>query len=206
MTTADRRAFLNGTSIAAIGTVVGLSAPAAPAQIFNPITPTSSSVSFGWEARLHGNGANICFRVARKMVLNSANIDVSFMILSAPAVGGFAEVLCQASVSRGAVPNFDNSAHAYIGPPASPDFDGAIVCNPNNLDVGTNPTLGQDMFYAVILKGWVPQDGTGSAQSRQARLDPALIVNAGDYLVFHMDHGGVPVDAEMQVVLGYRLT
>jgi hypothetical protein len=32
-----------------------------------------------------------------------------------------------------------------------------------------------------------------------------LQLNAGDYLAFHMDHAGVSVDCEMQVVLGYTL-
>jgi len=31
-----------------------------------------------------------------------------------------------------------------------------------------------------------------------------LTVSANDYLVFHMDHAGVPGDVEMQVRLGYE--
>ena len=46
----------------------------------------------------------------------------------------------------------------------------------------------------------------GHVVGRQALVERALPLNAGDYLVFHMDHAGVKVDAEMPVVLGYTLT
>jgi hypothetical protein len=63
--------------------------------------------------------------------------------------------------------------------------------------------LNQDQFFSVILKTWVPADGTASAASRQFVGYPSLQINTGDYLVFHMDHEGVALDAEMQVVLAY---
>lgn len=206
MTISDRRAFLNGTSIAAVGTAAALGAANAQSLAASPAPAVGATVSFGWEASLKGNGANIYFRVARDMILTTVNIDVAFMILSLSETRDFAEVLCQACVSRGVVPSFDNNGgHAYMDNRPSPDFDSATIYNPNRVELGANTLFGQDVFCSVILKGWVPHDGSGSAQSRQAFMQPALSLNAGDYLVFHMDHAGVKVDAEMQVVLGYTL-
>ena len=34
---------------------------------------------------------------------------------------------------------------------------------------------------------------------------PGLLLERGDYLMFHMDHAGVQVKGEMQVVLTYAL-
>jgi hypothetical protein len=207
MPKSGRRAFLSGTSIAAVGTAAALGAANTQSAAASPAIAAGATVSFGWEVSLKGNGANIYFRVAKDMILNTVNIDVAFMILSLSETRGFAEVLCQASVSRGVVPTFDNDGgHAYTDTPPSPDFDTATIYNPNRVELGANTSFGQDMFYSVIMKSWVPHDGSGSAQSRQAFMQPALPLNAGDYLVFHMDHAGVKVDAEMQVVLGYTLT
>ncbi|MFZ3329209.1 MAG: hypothetical protein WA197_01155 [Candidatus Acidiferrales bacterium] len=207
MTKNDRRAFLNDTSIAAIGTAAALGAASAQSLAARPAPAAGATASFGWEVSLKGNGANIYFRVAKDMILNTVNIDVAFMILSLSETRDFAEVLCQACVSRGVVPSFDNNGgHAYTEPASSPDFDSATIYNPNRLELGANTLFGQDVFFSVILKGGVPHDGSGSAQSRQALMQPALPLKAGDYLVFHMDHAGVKVDAEMQVVLGYTLT
>ncbi|MGA9981010.1 MAG: hypothetical protein WBQ08_20480 [Candidatus Sulfotelmatobacter sp.] len=58
----------------------------------------------------------------------------------------------------------------------------------------------------MILKTWVPADGTASSTSRHVSVARSLALNAGDYLVFNMSHAGVPGDAEMQVVLQYALT
>jgi hypothetical protein len=63
----------------------------------------------------------------------------------------------------------------------------------------------QDIFYNVILKTWVPDNGTASSTSRHFSASPGLELAADDYLVFHMNHAGVPGDAEMQVVLEYTL-
>lgn len=51
-----------------------------------------------------------------------------------------------------------------------------------------------------------PAAGSGSAASRQVLVYPSLNLTAEDYLVFHMDHQGVSVDAEMQIVMTYTLT
>jgi hypothetical protein len=170
-------------------------------------TAESAVGSFGWEVRnFSGNGADVFFRVTSKMVLNTVTIDVAFSIVALPAAPGLAEVLCQAAVSRGGTPNFDNSqGHAYLSQPVSSDFGSVSVFNPNGLAVNENPAISQDLFYSVILKSWVPIGGAGAAASRNVSLQPSSSLNPGDFLVFHMDHLGVSVDAEMQVVLGYTV-
>ena len=162
------------------------------------------TASFGWEVtNLNGNGANAYFNIPISMVLNSVNIDVSAMPLATGAAG-FAEVLCYGGVSRQAVPTFDNSgAHDYISFALSSDFGSVTLANPNNLGMVYDGALSQDKFVSVILKTWVPSDGVASATARNVTTYPALTLSVGDYLVFHMDHAGVSVDAEMQVVINY---
>ncbi len=161
-------------------------------------------VSFGFEiVNLNGNGADAYFPVANKMTLNAFNIDAAFMLTAPPSGPGFAEVLCQGRVARGGPPKFSASVAAYLPFPASPDFGTVEFYNPDNLQVIGNGTLSQDLFYSVILKSWVPADGTASATSRQVAARPSLALDAGDYLAFHMDHAGVSVDCELQVVLEY---
>ena len=61
------------------------------------------------------------------------------------------------------------------------------------------------LFFNVILKTSVPENGAGGYTSRQVYGQPGLALNPGDYLVFHMDHAGVGGDVEMQAVLQYTL-
>jgi hypothetical protein len=180
------------------GTVTPLNATATTAGL--------KSAGFGWEiSNLENNGANVFFRVARGMVLQSIDIDVAFMITSAPPVPGFVDVLCRAGVSRGAPPTFSSGPQAYILFPPDTDFGAVHPENPNNLTLGFDTVLLQDAFYQVILKTWVPVDGTASATSRNVHLEPGVTLNVNDFSVFHMDHDGVPGDAEMQVTMGYTL-
>jgi hypothetical protein len=194
-----RRQFLKAGSIAVAAAAAqgcSVSAEAAPAS--------SQVASFGWEvSNLCDNGANMYVEVLGNIILNSVNIDVSAMILATDKPG-FAEVLCTGGVSRQAVPTCNNSgAHAYSNFPVSPSFGSVIPQNPNNLAMNFNQSLHQDQFFSVILKSWVPTSGTASSASRQFLSYPALPLNVGDYLVFHMDHAGIGVDAEMQIVLAY---
>jgi len=205
-----RRAFLQGGGLA-LGTlaaqgcaVAGSAAPAATARV--PVGTGSGSqiASFGWEVcNLNGNGANIYVKIENNMVLQTVNADVSASITSAKSTG-FAEVLCQGGVSRQAVPSFSAASQAYLDLPLSPNFGSVTPENPNNLSVVVGGMV-QDQFLSVILKTWVPPDGSGCATARQAIVYPGLSLSAGDYLVFHMDHFGVGVDAEMQLVLAYML-
>lgn len=204
-----RRAFLQGGGLA-IGTLAAqgcaVSGVAATRDTSLPIHTGSGFqvASFGWEVtNLNGNGANIYIPVQNNMVLQTVNADVSASITGARSTG-FAEVLCQGGVSRQSVPNFSNSTQAYLDLPLSPNFGSVTPENPNNLKVVVGGMV-QDQFLSVILKTWVPSGGSGCATSRHALIYPLLNLNSGDYLVFHMDHYGVGVDAEMQLVLAYTL-
>jgi hypothetical protein len=164
----------------------------------------AQTASFGWEVSdVDNNGADVYVKVLRPMTLASVDVDVAYMITALPSTPGFAEVLCTAMVSRGRSPTFSTGPQAYNEPLPSPHFGTVRLVNPNKLTGPYNTRLGQDSFLAVILKSWVPADGAGSHTARHVHTTPSLTLHAGDYLVFHMDHAGVPGDAEMQVVLGY---
>jgi hypothetical protein len=62
----------------------------------------------------------------------------------------------------------------------------------------------QDTFLSVILKSWVPGDGTAAATYRHVQISPSISLSAGDYLVFTMNGGEITLDAEMQVILGFQ--
>ena len=80
----------------------------------------NSVVSFGLElVNLDGNGADAYFPVTRNMMLNTFNIDVASMLVSATA-GGWAEVLCQGRVNRGGPPTFSGAAGYLPAPPSPP--------------------------------------------------------------------------------------
>jgi len=141
------------------------------------------------------------------MVLTAADIDVAFMLTSPPASAGFAEVLCRAAVSPGAPPTFYHAdPGASFVSPQSPSFGTVKIHNPRGLGIGNDGYLLQNIIYSVILKTWVTTDGTASSTSRHVRVAQSLVLNAGDYLVFNMSHGGVSGDCEMQAVLEYALS
>ena len=199
---ATRRGFLKSGSIVLGALTAGTVMPVNATTTVNG----SKIAGFGWEiGNLDNNGANVYFVVRQGMILQWVDIDVAFMITSAPAVPGFAEVLCRAGVSRGAPPNFSGPPHDFVLFPTSPDFGGVHVHNPNHLSIGFDRDLLQDAFYQVILKSWVPVDGTASSTSRNAHVEPNLVLSTSDFLVFHMNHAGVPGDAEMQVTMSYVL-
>lgn len=165
----------------------------------------SKTAGFGWEiSNVHNDGADVYFKVNTAMTLNVIDIDVSCYVNYAPTTAGPAEVLCTAAVSRCGPPSFNGGNAAYITSPTSCDFGNVQVYNPAGVSVGNNPTLAQDSFMAIMLKTYVPSDGSGAYTSRHVTTPPNLSLNVGDYLVFHMDHAGVQVDTEMQVVLTYQ--
>jgi len=162
-------------------------------------------VSFGWEvSNLHNNGADVSFEVLDDIVLTAADIDVATMILSLPSAPGFQEVLCQAAAFRQTTPTYGTPPQVYLQPPATKDFGATTYDNPNGLSIGGDSPPYQDKWMSIILKAWVPADGTASSASRHIHTEPMLALRRGDYLAFHMDHAGVGVDGEMQVVLGYQ--
>jgi len=208
---ANRRSFvgrglaLAGLAGAVAGTITGLDSPAGAAAATS-IGP--SFASFGWEVtNLNDNGADVYFEVTSNMVVSAVDIDVAFMITALPANPGFTEILCRAAVSPGGRPKFyEGDAGASFESPQSANFGTTRIHNPNKLNVGDDGYLLQNIFYSVILKTFVPADGTASSTSRHVTMARSLMLNAGDYLVFNMSHAGVPGDGEMQVVLQYTLT
>lgn len=168
-------------------------------------TKTLSVVSFGWEITdLDDNGADVYFPVQRDMVFESLDVDVATMLTALPSAPGFLEVLCTGAVGRGAPPTFGPAPQAYLEPPASDNFGTIAAKSAQGLTVGIGPsTPGQDGFFAVILKAFAPSTGAASSASRHVHSEPGLLLNRGDFLGFHMDHAGVPLDGEMQVVIGY---
>jgi hypothetical protein len=217
--TLDRRTFLAEGALVLAGITAGTVTSAegmmntrGRREFLHAISPVPGAtqagdpvVGFGWEiVNIDNNGADVFFEVRDTMILNAINIDVAFMITSLPSQPGFAEVLCDGGVSRGAAPKFSAPPQAYIGFGASPNFGDLTLHNPNKLNVGLGGVV-QDLFFNVILKTWVPADGTGGSTSRQVYAQTGLALNKGDYLVFHMDHAGVGGDVEMQAVLQYTL-
>jgi hypothetical protein len=202
----DRRAFVGkGLALAGLaGTITGLDSSAAAAT---QSSTGPSFASFGWEVtNLNDNGADVYFEVTSNLVVSLLDIDVSFMLTAPPATAGFTEILCRAAVSPGAPPQFypGDPGASFISP-QSPNFGKTHIHNPNKLNVGDDGYVLQNIFYSVILKTWVPKNGTASSTSRHVSAARQLVLSAGDYLVFNMSHGGVPGDAEMQVVLQYTL-
>lgn len=203
----DRRAFVGGSGLALAGiagTITGLSVEAQGAV---PLANSPSIASFGWEVtNLDDNGADVLFEVTSNLALTAADLDLAFMITSTPATPGFAEVLCRAAVSPGGPPIFSSGdpGGGFTSPPSA-NFGKVRIYNPDALSVVNDGSVLQNIFYSVILKTWVTADGAGSSTSRHVRIAPSLMLNAGDYLVFNMSHGGVPGDCEMQVVFEYNL-
>jgi hypothetical protein len=203
----DRRSFVGGSGLAlagVAGAVTGLSSEARAQQA----SAAPSFASFGWElVNLNNNGADVFFEVTNNLVLSAADFDVAFMLTSPPSAPGFVEVLCRGAVCPGAPPTFyKGDPGASFVSPASPNFGKVKIHNPHGLNLGNDGYLLQNVFFSVILKSWVTADGTASSTSRHVRLAQSLALNAGDYLVFNMSHGGVSGDCEMQVTFEYLLS
>jgi hypothetical protein len=198
-----RRVFVGGSGLALAGTITGL---ASGARTEAPASGGARVANLGWElAGLHNNGANAFFEVASNLTLNAVEIDLAMMITSLPHAAGFAEVLVQGSISAGGPPKFGADARAPVLLGRSSHFGLVEDNNPHKLTVFKTGHIVQDMFCSVILKSWVTRDGTASSTDRHVRITPSLPLNAGDHIVFHMDHAGVPVDCELQAVFQYSL-
>ena len=202
-----RRALVGGLALTGIGagTVTGLISSSARGA--EEASVASKTAGFGWEiVDLNNNGADVYLEVASSMTLIAVDIDAAFTITSAPTSPGLAEVLCRATVSRGSPKFVEGEPSAPVLSPPSANFGRLQIYNPHDLNIGADGFALQDVLCSVIVKTWVPASGTASGASRHVRATPSLALDARDYLVFHMDHAGVPGDAEMQVVLEYVLT
>jgi hypothetical protein len=171
-----------------------------------PRSPTNRRViSFGWElVDLFNDGADVYYPVEADIDVTSLDVDIATMLFLLPTAPGTLEVLCTGAVGRGAPPSFGSPPEAVMSEPASSDFGALTTYNPSGLDVAVNPsTPGQGGFLRIILKAWSPADGAASSTFRHVRTTPDLRLQKGDYLGFHMEHSGLLVDAELQVVIGY---
>jgi len=195
-----RRQFLRkgGGAISALGLAPAL-AGAQPATISAPAVSGA-----GWEVtNINNNGADMYVKVVTAMTLNVIDVDIAFVITSTPSTAGGVVLYCTGAVSRGAAPTFSGGSAEYFYPATDSNFGSVQIYNPNSLTVSYSADFTQPTLFAVDLKTWVPTDGTASATFRHLTTEPSLSLNAGDYLVFHMNHAGVPGDAEMQIVLAY---
>jgi len=186
------------------GAIVGMPSVASATTATSP--GNSQSISFGWAVDdLHDNGADVSFEVLVDLVLVAADVDVATVVMSLPPTAGFQEVLCQAAISRQAPPAYGPAPTAYLQSPITTDFGKVAFYNPSNIYTVSDGAPLQDKFVSIILKSWVPLDGTASSASRHVHTEPNMALQQGDYLMFHMDHSGVEVKGEMQVVLDYEL-
>jgi len=168
--------------------------------------PSVRSAGFGWEVvNLHNNGADMVVGVTEDMIIHWFDMDVSYMLTSPPSSEGFVEVLYTVGVTS-TTPQFSSPPQVYQSLPPAEGFTGVTIVNPNNLQTVADAYPGQGFLTRLILKSWVPKDGTASQVQRHVTLYPNMLVKSGSYIVFHMDHAGVvSVDSEIQVTLGYSI-
>lgn len=192
----NRRKFLCGGTLAfaaaTAGTIGLLGCASAQGMAL-------SAAGFHWEVSgLDGNLAGAYFKVIKSVLLRGLNIEVAYAYASPAATSGYARLLCRVGVVRGAAPQFNSSGFQS---PLSGDFGSLRLDNPNNLTVAADSNPFLNIFYATVLKTWVPQPPTACVSARQVRSDRGLNLRAGDYLVFQINHTGVPGDGQMNVIL-----
>jgi len=162
------------------------------------------TAGLGWEViNLHNNGVDFYTQILRDVKFLWLDLDVSYMITSIPSSPNFAEVLFTMGLSKER-PKFTPPPQVYDSPPISADFREFEVYNPNKLKIVGGGNLAEGQLVRLILKSWVPADGSCSQDSRHVYVTLGLSANKGDYLVFHADHAGVEVDFEVQGVIAYE--
>lgn len=191
-----------------LGSIEAITAVTQHAYAKEGIMIMGQTASFGWAIKNMGvGGANTFFDVKTALTLNFLTMDVSFVNFSPQPSPVACELLCQVGVSRGAPPTFINAPTYNFKTVASGNFGGVAVQNPLGFAFGPDPVplmVSQDVLISVTLKTVSPQTtATAAYTSRNVTVNPNLSLNAGDYLVFHMDHSGLTGNAEMQIVLGY---
>jgi len=163
------------------------------------------TAGFGWEViNLHNNGVDLYAEVLRNVTFRWLDLDASYMITSVPASPNFAEVLFTMSISK-EKPKFSPPPQLYESLPSVTDFRELEVHNPNSLKMVGGGKLVEGSLVRLILKSWVPVDGSGSQDHRHIFLPLGLRVEKGDYIVFHADHAGTEVDFEVQGVIAYEV-
>ena len=160
------------------------------------------TAGLGWEdVNLNNNGADVQIPVNSVMTLTGITVDVAFMPTIAPNRAAWAEVLCQGFILPSPMP-VPPKGQAYVAAPASPDFGSPIVDNPNASTVAAAGMMDGALF-SIILKCWVGTTPDAATTYRNLVQPLSLFVPVGSVIALHMDHMGVPGDAEMQIVLSY---
>lgn len=200
-----RRALTTGGALAA-GGIVATQATGASAAAPSPGgSNTIRTAGFGWELEnIHNNGADIYFPVQDKLILRFLEFDTAYMLTAPPPAPGFIEILYTGGIHHGK-PEFGDPPQVYEEFPHDDSFGTGVTDNPNNLVGPFNDHLGAGQFLSLILKSWCPADGTASSSERHIHTDLYTPVGPGDSLAFHMDHAGLQVDAEVQVIVGYSV-
>ncbi len=164
------------------------------------------SMAFGWElTNLVNDGADLYSKVFRDITILGIEMDVSFMPLAAPVVGGWAEVLCGAYISS-VLPKFAAGPQGWFITDPDNAFSASSFYTPPNKNVGAiGGAVGANALALVILKTWVATNPIGGESQRNVVVPGlSMFAPANSYLVFHMDHAGKAGDAEMQSVIYYR--
>jgi hypothetical protein len=162
-----------------------------------------STASFGWEINaINGNGANMIIPVAKPIVLTSIQASISMMFMSS-AQGASEVYACAWAFPE--KPVFDNTGgHAFFNltKPLSPDFGPMTFYDPNGIKPhGDGGSHVQDALFAAILKSYAP-----ASTCQNIQVPHKIPIAAGSFLVFHLDHWGVPVDIECDGTFTYEAT
>jgi len=204
----ERRQFLSATAFILAGVSVGAVSLTGCDDVQSVVPPGlvrasgMRDVEFGWSIpRLNNASAHAYFRVMGNFLMSFAVFDASYTPSTADTAAGSAQALCRAWVSRGGVPKFSGDLANPAN--ASADFGSISTFNPDKLTVTSDAAPIQDVLYSIILRSWVSPDGAASQAARNVSAQPSLPLYAGDYLVFGIDHAGVPGSVDVQAVLGY---
>jgi hypothetical protein len=206
----SRRKFLGESVFVLAGATAGvftLTGCTSPGKSTEPMGPPRTlgrfSAGLGWTVKgLEDDSAFAYLEVARPLTLAGVHIDASFVPAATGAAASSAQAMCQAWVSRGAPPAFPNGGGGAVGPTTtSADFGGISVYNPAGLTVHVEDAPRQDVFYRSLLRSQASPTGVGSAVAGAVYGLPSLVLEAGDYLVFGIEHSGVTGAVQLQACL-----
>lgn len=159
------------------------------------------TLNVGWEVpSLNNNGANFVVPILAALTIQKIQVDVSMMF---PQGGsGPAEMLTGGWLQSSLV--FGGASHEFPWgqPPwSSTEFGPGQLNNPNNIAGAGGASGGAGGLFTFILKTEAPE-----TTDRQCVIENiGISATPGQYLVFHMDHAGVPADGEMQSVIYYTV-
>ena len=170
-----------------------------------PARTVPASAGFSWNVdNFNNNSAFAYFQVIDEMTLQAVKVDAT-LEPSLTTVAGGTQALCRGWISRGAAPAFVAGGSAASGPTAvSTDFGAVSIYNPAGVTVEPDAAALQDVFYSANLRSWVPITAAAATTARSVSVAPALILHAGDYLVFEIEQQGVSSNVALQAILRYQ--